>query len=261
VQMKNKKTTAIVLAAGTGKRMRNSTAKQYLLLGGKPIIYYSLKAFEESTVDEIVLVVGKNEIDYCKKSIVEEYNFKKVHHIIEGGKERYHSVYNGLKEIKFDCNVLIHDGVRPFISIDIIEVVIKNLEYHGACVVGVPIKDTIKFVNSEGIVTDTPDRNKIWSIQTPQAFSYDIIMKAYCMLMDEVAYNREEINGFNKASVKISNDKSKEDIRHLNITDDAMVVENTMNYPIKMIMGSYRNIKITTPEDIIIGEALLKSFD
>ncbi len=257
--MKNKKTVAIVLAAGNGRRMQSSTAKQYLLLSGKPILYYSLKAFEESSVDEIILVVGKSEIDYCKKMIVEEYNFKKVYHIIEGGKERYHSVYNGLKEISSADYVLIHDGVRPFISVEIIEDAIRNLEFHGACVVGVPNKDTVKLVNNEGIVMETPDRDRVWSIQTPQAFTYEIIMGAYCMIMGEMAYNREQENCFNRTSVNLSKDKINEDIHRINITDDAMVVEYTMNYPIKMIMGSYRNIKITTPEDILIGEALLKS--
>ncbi len=257
--MGNKRTVAIVLAAGMGKRMQSSTAKQYLLLGGKPILYYSLKAFEESTAHEIVLVVGKDDIDYCKESILKEYNFKKVCHVIEGGKERYHSVYNGLKEIKSADYVLIHDGVRPFVTVEIIEDTIKNLEYHGACVVGVPNKDTIKLVNREGIVTETPDRNKIWSVQTPQAFSYDIIMQAYFMIMDGMAYNRKKENGLNKVTDKNCSEKLKKDISGINITDDAMVVEHTMHYPIKMIMGSYRNIKITTPEDILIGEALLNS--
>jgi 2-C-methyl-D-erythritol 4-phosphate cytidylyltransferase len=266
--MNRKKTTAILLAAGTGKRMKSSTAKQYLLLSGKPILYYSLKAFEESTVDEIILVVGKNEIEYCEESLIKKYNFKKVTRIIEGGKERYHSVFHGLKEIKSADKVLIHDGVRPFITVDIIEEAIRNLDIYGACVVGVPSKDTIKLVNSDGIVKETPDRNKVWSVQTPQAFTYDIIYKAYCMIMDKMAYNREEIsdkvsscnntndnpNGFSSNDFANVNDNKS----GISITDDAMVVEYTLNYPVRMIMGSYSNIKITTPEDILIGEALLK---
>ncbi len=257
--MESKRTVAIVLAAGTGKRMLSSTAKQYLPLGGKPVLYYSLKAFEKSSVDEIVLVVGKNEAEYCKNLILEEYNMRKVNHIIEGGKERYHSVYNGLKEIKSADYVLIHDGARPFVTVEIIEDTIKNLKYHSACVVGVPNKDTIKLVNGDGIVLETPDRSKLWSVQTPQAFSYDIIMRAYCMIMGEMVYNREKEDGFKKTAGRLGSDKIIEDIGELNITDDAMVVEQTLNYPIKMIMGSYRNIKITTPEDILIGEALLNS--
>ncbi len=255
--MKNKTAAAIVLAAGTGKRMQSSTAKQYLLLGGKPILYYSLKAFEESSVEEIILVVGQDDIDYCKESIVEKYNLKKVSCIIEGGKERYHSVYNGLKEIKLADYVLIHDGVRPFVTVDLIEAAIRNLGLHGACVAGVPNKDTIKIVNQDGLVTETPDRDRVWAVQTPQAFSYDIIMQAYCMIMGEMAHNREE-KDLNQVSGNYNGGRFEEDINRINITDDAMVVEYTMNYPVKMIMGSYRNIKITTPEDILIGEALLK---
>lgn len=275
--MNRKKTTAIILAAGTGKRMKSSTAKQYLLLSGKPIIYYSLKAFEESTVDEIILVVGNNEIEYCENSLVKKYNFKKVTRIIEGGKERYHSVYHGLKEIKAADKVLIHDGVRPFITVDIIEEAIRSLDTYGACVVGVPSKDTIKLINSDGTVKETPDRNKVWSIQTPQAFTYEIIYKAYCMIMDKMAYNRDKMaydrdkmtdktpsqdntNGYseNEPINEYSNELSYDSASCISITDDAMVVEHTLNYPVRIIMGSYSNIKITTPEDILIGEALLK---
>lgn len=240
--MKNKKTTAIILAAGTGKRMKSNIAKQYLLLDGKPVLYYSVKAFEESSVDEIILVVGKNDIDYCKENIVDQYNFKKVAGIIEGGKERYHSVYNGLKSIQAADKVLIHDGVRPLVTVDIIENAVKSLDFCNACVVGVPAKDTIKIVNEDGFITETPDRNRIWLVQTPQAFSYDIIMKAYGIIMNEQVSNRKG-----------------QDRTPVNITDDAMVVEYALNYPVKMIMGSYSNIKITTPEDIIIGEAFLAS--
>jgi 2-C-methyl-D-erythritol 4-phosphate cytidylyltransferase len=255
--MKNKKTTAIILAAGAGKRMQSSIAKQYLLLGGKPILYYSLKAFEESTVDEIILVVGENDINYCKENIVEEYNFKKVVQIVEGGKERYHSVYNGLKNISSADQVLIHDGARPFVTVDIIENAVYNLRFSDACVVGVPMKDTIKLVSKEGIVQETPDRDRVWSVQTPQAFSYDIIMKAYCMIMDEKAYTRERASKSDAVRDKSIDDRHKEN-GEINITDDAMVVEYSLNYPVKMIMGNYSNIKITTPEDILIGEALLK---
>ena len=230
--MEYKKTVAIILAAGNGKRMHSSIPKQYLLLDGKPILYYSLKAFEESSVDEIILVVGKNDIDYCRKTIVDKYHFKKVCNIIEGGEERYHSVYHALKAISFADYVLIHDGARPFITAETIETTIVQVALYNACVVGVPTKDTIKIVNEQGIVVETPKRDNVWVIQTPQAFSFDIIMKAYKMIMD--------IDGT------------------VNITDDAMVVECTMQYPIKLVMGSYRNIKVTTPEDILIGEAFIK---
>lgn len=258
--MKNKKTTAIILAAGSGRRMQSSTAKQYLLLGGKPILYYSIKAFEDSSVDEIILVAGKGELDFCRTSILEKYNFKKITHITEGGNERYYSVYNGLKEIACSDNVLIHDGVRPFVSIEIIENAIQNLNFCDACVVGVPSKDTVKFVNNDGIIRETPDRSKIWTVQTPQAFSYDIIMQAYSIVMDKMAYNRDKILCRASAGKIAKKDNENKSGDMVNITDDAMVVEYSLNCPVKMIMGSYSNIKITTPEDLLIGEALLKNY-
>lgn len=230
----NKRTVAIVLAAGSGKRMQSSTPKQYLLLDGKPIIYYSLKAFEESSVDEIILVVSKNDVEYCHKAIVEKYQFKKVHHIIEGGSERYHSVYQGLNTISDADYVLIHDGARPFVTVKMIERTIEEVLLHNACIVGVPSKDTIKIVDEEGIVIETPNRDYVWSIQTPQAFSFDLVVEAYKRILDDMP---------------------------LNITDDAMIVEHALKYPIKLVMGSYSNIKITTPEDILISESLLKDID
>lgn len=254
----HKKTIAIILAAGIGRRMNSDVAKQYLTLGGKPILYYTIKAFEESSVDEIILVVGKQDSEYCKKAILDKYQFNKVQKIIEGGKERYHSVYNGLRAVNSADYVLIHDGVRPFISREIIENTIDQLPLYNACVVGVPIKDTVKLVNEAGVVIETPNRDLVWSIQTPQAFSYEIIMKAYCMIMGESAYNsgQEEVVPINADA--INENKGKDKKNSLNITDDAMIVEHTLKQPIKMIMGNYRNIKITTPEDLIIGEAFLK---
>jgi 2-C-methyl-D-erythritol 4-phosphate cytidylyltransferase len=236
-----KKTVAIILAAGSGKRMQSNTAKQYLLIKDKPVLYYALKAFEESEVNEIILVVGKNHIEFCKNAIIDKYKIKKVIKIIEGGSERYHSVYCGLQEIADTDNVLIHDGARPFISVDIINNTILELENHNACVVGVPSKDTVKIVDMNGIVVETPNRDMVWSVQTPQGFSFEIIMNAYSMIMDKLSHNSDGL----KANIPI--------------TDDAMVVEQTINCPIKMIMGSYRNIKITTPEDILIGEEFVKS--
>jgi len=258
--MEDKK-VAIVLAAGSGKRMQSSTPKQYLLLDGKPILYYSLKAFEESSVDEIILVVGKNDIDYCRKTIVEQYHFKKVCNIIEGGVERYLSVYNGLNAISFANCVLIHDGARPFITVEIIERTIEQVTLHRACVVGVPTKDTIKLVNGQGIVVETPNRDNVWLIQTPQAFSFDIIREAYRRIMDEISYTMKHAK--KSKSALIDNDKDLATIGStvLNITDDAMVVEHTMEYPIRLVMGSYSNIKVTTPEDILIGETLLKGIN
>lgn len=239
--MDKRKTVAIVLAAGVGKRMGGNTPKQYLLLDEKPILYYALKAFENSKVDNIVLVVGKNDIKYCAEEIIEKYQFKKVSNIIEGGKERYNSVYNGLCIIKDADYVLIHDGARPFITEDIINDTIHEVQLHKACIVGVPSKDTIKLVNELKFVSSTPNRDTVWSVQTPQAFSYPLIIQAYNKLMEKMDVRLQE----------------HEDVKLPNITDDAMVVEYIMNYPVKLVMGSYSNIKITTPEDLLIGKAIL----
>ena len=225
------KTTAIVLAAGAGKRMNSKVHKQYLLLKGKPVLYYSLKAFEDSSVDEIILVVGAGEVDFCKTEIVEQFGFQKVHAIVEGGKERYHSVYEGLKAAGKTDYVLIHDGARPFVSQPIIERTMAAVCEYKACVVGMPVKDTIKIVDENTYAKETPNRSNVWMVQTPQAFSYPLIYDAYTrMLADEDA----------------------------GITDDAMVVERMTDYKVKLIEGSYQNIKITTPEDLDVAEVYLE---
>lgn len=234
------KSVAIVLAAGSGSRMNNDIPKQYMELRGKPLIYYSLQTFEDSSVDEIILVVGKDEIDYNRKHIVEKYKFSKVKEVVAGGSERYFSVYNGLKTIKEADYVLLHDGARPFVSLDLVEAILKDVRQYKACVLGVPSKDTVKIVNDSNLVTNTPDRKYAWIVQTPQAFSYFLIKKAYEAVIMELSSLGE-------------NDTKP------NITDDAMVVEHYTNHPIKLIEGSYANIKITTPEDIIVGDALIKS--
>lgn len=227
------KITALVLAAGSGSRMKSQTKKQFMELKGKPVIWYSLFAFEKSRVDQIILVAGKEDIEYCKTNIVDKYGLKKVDVIVAGGDERYESVYNGLKEVKGDI-VLIHDGARPLVSDDIIERSIKNAEKYGACVAGMPVKDTVKIVKENNIIQTTPERKNVWITQTPQAFRYELIKKAYDNLKNE--------NGEN-------------------ITDDAMVVEAFANHEVRFIEGDYSNIKITTPEDIALAEALLLERD
>lgn len=221
------KTTAIVLAAGSGKRMNSKVHKQYLLLKGKPVLYYSLKAFEDSRIDDIILVVGAGEIDFCQKEIVEQYGFRKVRAVVEGGKERYHSVYEGLKAAGDTDYVLIHDGARPFVSQAIIERTLEAVCEYKACVVGMPVKDTIKIVDEETFAKETPNRSTVWMVQTPQAFSYPLIYDAYARVLA----------------------KGDSDI-----TDDAMVVERMTDYKVKLIEGSYQNIKITTPEDLDVAE-------
>ncbi|NMB43629.1 MAG: 2-C-methyl-D-erythritol 4-phosphate cytidylyltransferase [Clostridiales bacterium] len=232
------KSVAIVLAAGSGSRMKSDTPKQYMDLAGKPVIYYSLHAFEVSSIDEVILVVGENEVDYNRDHIVEKYNFTKVRKIVVGGSERYFSVYNGLKAIDYADYVLIHDGARPFITREILDKVLCNVKEYDACVVGMPSKDTIKIADEKNKVVSTPDRNYTWIIQTPQAFSYSLIMKAYNKIIGMINAGEGQA---------------------INITDDAMVVEYTSDHPIKLVKGSYFNIKITTPEDIRIGNVFLES--
>lgn len=229
------KTVAIVLAAGRGKRMQSDVAKQYLLVRNKPILYYSLKAFQDSSVDEIILVTTESEIAYCKDEIVEKYAFSKVSQIVAGGKERYHSVHNGLKACKDVDIVLIHDGARPFVDDAIIARNINMVKEYGACVTGMPVKDTIKIADAEGFVQETPRRDLIWAIQTPQTFRYDLIRNAY-----DTFINNEEVN-----------------CKSYNVTDDAMVAELFGGLKVKLVEGSYNNVKITTPEDMVLAEAIL----
>lgn len=228
----SKKYTAIVLAAGKGSRMQSAVPKQYLELCGKPVLYYSLAAFEESFIDEIILVAGKDDISYCKEQIVERYGFQKVTKIIAGGAERYLSVYQGLLAAEEADYVYIHDGARPFVDVAILSDAKACVEQYQACVAGMPVKDTIKIVDAEDFAKETPERKYVWQVQTPQVFSYALVREAYDMLMeDQDAYS---------------------------VTDDAMVVETMLNYPVKLFRASYKNIKITTPEDLQIAELFVQ---
>jgi 2-C-methyl-D-erythritol 4-phosphate cytidylyltransferase len=210
--------------------MGSDVPKQYLSINEKPVIYYSLKVMEESDIDEVILVVGKDDMDYCREQIVEKYHFQKIKLIIEGGSERYLSVYNGLCAIDNIDYVLIHDGARPLIDKKLIARTIEQVKKHQACVVGMPVKDTIKIADENGMVESTPVRDKVWMIQTPQAFNYLLIRNAYDTLMKKMISS---------------------------VTDDAMVLEQIGGYSIKLIEGSYENIKITTPEDIQLAQLFL----
>lgn len=221
------KNVAIVLAAGQGKRMQSKVQKQFLLIKEKPVLYYTLNAFENSPViTDIILVTGKDEIEYCQKEIVDKYGFKKVCKIVAGGKERYHSVHHGLQAVEEADYAFIHDGARPFVDNDMIERAYEAVKEHKACVIGMPVKDTIKIADKNGFASQTPDRKKVWQVQTPQTFEFQLIKDAYSRLLEE------EPEG---------------------ITDDAMVVETMTDCKVKLVEGSYRNIKITTPEDLEIA--------
>ena len=224
------KYSAVVLAGGSGKRMGLEVKKQYLEISGKPLIYYSLEMFEKSRVDEVILVVTPGDEAFVKEKIVQPGGFTKVKSIVPGGKERYHSVYEGLKSCTGDY-VLIHDGARAFLTEDIINRAMEGVRQYRACVVGMPVKDTIKIAGEDGFVSDTPDRNLLWSIQTPQAFEASLVKKAY-----------EKV---------LAGDTT-------GITDDAMVVEKMTDTRVKLIEGSYDNIKVTTIEYLAIAENILK---
>lgn len=213
--------------------MKSKVHKQYLLLGEKPVLYYSLKAFQDSEyIDEIILVTGAGEEEYCRDNILVPYGIDKVSTIIAGGAERYNSVWNGLKETGHDGFVFIHDGARPFVNEEIIERAYQCVSDYKACAAGMPVKDTIKITDENGFVKVTPDRSTLWLIQTPQVFTTRLIKEAYGRLMD-----------------------SGEEVR---VTDDAMVVEMMTGSSVKLFEGSYENIKITTPEDLEIGERFLQ---
>ena len=226
--------SAIVLAAGSGKRMGTKVQKQFLDLGGYPVLYYSLRAFEESPVDEVVLVTGERQIDFCRREIVEKYGFQKVKEVTAGGAERYHSVFRGLNCLSDEASlVLSHDGARPFVDRGIIERTIADAEKYGACVAGMPSKDTVKIADEGGFAATTPDRSLVWTVQTPQAFRRELICRAYKAMMESEALQQ-------------------------GITDDAMVVERMTGESIWLTEGSYENIKVTTPEDMAVAEAILK---
>lgn len=230
--------SAIVLSGGSGSRMKSDMPKQYLELNGKPVLYYALKAFQDSCVDEIVIVAGSNYLDFCQKEIVEKYALDKVVSIVEGGKERYHSVYEGLKAVNDKCEyVLIHDGARPLLTNKIIEKSIESVKKDKACVVGVPVKDTIKVIDELGYADATPDRSTLWQVQTPQTFDYELIEEAYKKVFNDMAQGKDVPT----------------------ITDDAMIIEYASDKKVRMIHGDYRNIKVTTPEDMGVAELFLKN--
>lgn len=231
-----KRCTAIVLAAGQGSRMGTKIQKQYLEIEGKPVLYYSLAVFERSKIiDDIILVVGAEQLDYCREEIVERFGFAKVDTITAGGSERYESVYRALCVMEEDAMtvpnrdgyVFIHDGARPFVDEAILQRAYEAVKTNHACVVGMPSKDTIKVADEDKFAKETPDRKYLWMIQTPQVFEVSLIKEAYFKLMGEP---------------------------YIQVTDDAMVAEQMLHTPVKLVEGSYENIKITTPEDLPVAE-------
>lgn len=226
------KTVAIIPAGGSGKRMQGRLSKQYLSVGGKPILVHTLSVFQRSPdIDEIVLVVLEEDVQRVRQEIVKPRGISKVRHVLAGGEQRQDSVRNGLAVIGNDVEiVLIHDAVRPFVSGDLIHRAVQEAEIHGAVTVGMPVKDTIKRVDQNGGVLETLERQVLWMTQTPQAFKRSIIQEAYRKADEDQFYG----------------------------TDDASLVER-MGVRVKMIAASYENIKITTPEDLLMAEFLIKN--
>lgn len=220
--------SAIILAGGKGKRMGANISKQYIELMGKPILYYTIKRFLScKDIDKIVLVLPKDEIDYCREKVIDRYSLK-VDLIVEGGKERQDSVINALDKLADDEIVLIHDGARPFVSERIISEGIKYAKIYGAAAPGVMPKDTIKIKDNNSFSLSTPDRNTLVAIQTPQVFKLDIIKDCHKRIKAE----------------------------NIRVTDDTMVVEAYGN-KVYLYEGDYTNIKVTTPEDLILAEKLI----
>jgi 2-C-methyl-D-erythritol 4-phosphate cytidylyltransferase len=227
---------ALIPAAGMGKRMGASINKQYLQLAGKPIVAHTLEVFQRCpSIDGIILVIPEDEIPYCRREVVEKYHLTKVRAIVAGGTERQHSVRNGLIELQnyasADDIVLIHDGVRPFIDELILQKTIATAATGIGALVAVQTKDTIKIVQN-GTVVSTPERSGLWQAQTPQAFPFDQIFRAHSQAAHDAFLG----------------------------TDDCSLLEHCGG-TVRIVPGSYRNIKITTPEDLVLAEAFLKETD
>ena len=224
--------SAIVLAGGRGKRMNYHKSKQFIEIKGKPVLVYTLEKFiYNKSIDEVILVLPEDEVDYCKKEVLQRYSLK-VDRIVIGGKERQDSVFNALEAMEKADIVLIHDGARPFINEKIIEEGIKYANIYGAAAPGVTPKDTIKVKNEDNISVDTPDRNMLVAVQTPQCFKYDEIYQCHRKIKEENAI----------------------------VTDDTSVVER-YGHKVYLYEGDYTNIKITTPEDLILAERLISVID
>lgn len=245
--MEKKRCTAVILAAGSGSRMQSDTAKQFMLLGGKPLICYTLQAVEQSDViDDCILVTGAKDLRWVSEEIVLGYHYHKVDTVIAGGGERYASVASAMRLIAAedmripnrDGYVFIHDGARPFLTERILRDTYEAVQKYGACVSAVRSKDTIKIADEEGFVRETPDRNLVWNMHTPQVFKTRLITDAYAALEKNLQMLKQ--NG-------------------VHITDDAMVVEYFTDTRVKLVEGSYENIKLTTPEDFIIAEKILST--
>ena len=223
---------ALVPAAGRGLRMGGSVPKQFLSLGGEPLVIQSLRALQAApVVGQIILAVPPADVEYCEHEIVTRQRFTKVTKVVAGGAERQDSVRHALAQIPSDTEiVLIHDAVRPFVTLRMIAEVVAAARKEGAAIIALPTRDTVKQVRTDGMIERTVDRTPLWLAQTPQAFRRDWI---------ETAHRKAHAEG-------------------VRATDDASLVE-WLGYSVAVVEGSGENIKVTRPEDLVIGEAILAS--
>lgn len=209
--------------------MRTSVKKPYLNLGDKPILVHTIGVFDRNPViDTISVIVDDADLEFCQSRIIAPNAFQKVGDLVGGGLTRQASVFNGLQSLPTDVDcVVVHDGVRPFVTDEVIFACIEAADEWGAAVAAVPVKDTVKVASADGFIVDTPDRDKLWAVQTPQAFRASVLLDAHALAQ------REGVTA----------------------TDDAMLVEQ-LGFKVKLVSGSESNLKITTPEDLIFAEAL-----
>lgn len=272
VRAQKKRCTAVILAGGSGSRMKSDVAKQFMLLDDKPLLWYSLRTIQQSEIiDDCILVAGREDadggsaeaLDYVRREIVEKYGFTKVAAIVAGGLERCWSVENAMAVLRdaqeHDCvpnrdgYVFIHDSARPFLTEEILRRTYEAVQQHHACVAAMPSKDTVKLVDEEGYAASTPDRSCVWTIQTPQVFDAALITEAYRKLSLLYQTPDGQIAAVQSADSDLSGSNPP-------VTDDASVVERFTDIKVKLVEGSYRNIKITTPEDMKIAEAFLEQY-
>jgi len=228
------KAIVLIPAAGLGRRMGTAVYKQYLSLAGKPLLAHTLALFDRHPlIEHIYPILPADDIDYCQQQIISAYGLQKIRRLVAGGKERQDSVRNGLRalvEDGFDQPeriVLIHDGARPLFDPQQLAPLLEKIAAEGACIVAVPVKDTIKELD-DGFILHTPERQRLWQAQTPQGFRYQLLASAF-------------------AQAAADNFRG---------TDDASLLEN-IEIPVAVLPGDYRNIKVTTPEDLVIAAALL----
>ena len=225
----NSKISVLVPAAGQGERMESSVKKPYLMLGEKPILSHTIDCFEQnSVIDEIFVIVDESDFMMCRENVLAPFRYRKVRDLISGGKTRQISVLNGLRALSDDVDfVIVHDGVRPFINDEIIFQCLEASAECGAAVSAVPVKETIKVANEELLIDHTPDRHQLWRVQTPQVFRKSLLVEAHKKAIED----------------------------RIDAPDDAALVEK-LGSPVKLVMGSYKNVKLTTPEDLRIAEVL-----